>query len=79
MASGEEIDSDWSIGSKSPRKALETLPQSAHDWEHERENQQILRKSPVYDDGTMTFFWYVHCCRYRSERSSMFITTVPEF
>lgn len=59
MASGEDIDSDWSIGSNSPRKALEKLPQSAHDWEHEHESQQMLRKSIVYDDGTMTFFWLV--------------------
>lgn len=63
MASGEEIDSDWSMGSSSPRKALEKLPKTAHDWEDELKYQKDLRKSAVYDDGTMTFFWLVFTCR----------------
>lgn len=56
MTNPEDIDSDWSGGS-SPRKVLERLPRTAHDWDGELKYQQRLRKSVVYDDGTMTFFW----------------------
>lgn len=57
LTSPEDIDSDWSGGS-SPRKVLESLPQTAHNWDDELKHQQSLRKSAVYDDGTMTFFWW---------------------
>ena len=57
MADGD--DSDWSsLGGNSPRRALEKLPRTAHDWDGEQEELKILCTShPVYDDGTMTFFW----------------------
>ena len=57
MADGD--DSDWSsLGGNSPRRALEKLPRTAHDWDGEQEELKILRTShPVYDDGTMTFVW----------------------
>ena len=29
---------------------------TAHDWEGEK---QSARNDGIYDDGTMTFFWYV--------------------
>lgn len=58
MADGDE--SDWSsLAGNSPRRALEKLPQTAHDWAGEQEDLKKLRTThPVYDDGTMTFFWY---------------------
>ncbi|XP_067935492.1 phosphatidylserine synthase 2-like [Watersipora subatra] len=58
MDVGDEIESD---GSNSPRRALAKLPATAHDWEWEWQYQKQLRRShPVYDDGTMTFFWRAH-------------------
>jgi len=56
------LDSDWSnISGTSPRKVLAKLPVTVHDWDKEWQNQKQLRRlHPVYDDGTMTFFWLVY-------------------
>jgi len=52
----EELDSDDAAMTHSPRKALASIPETAHDWDAEKKAAKKIKKG-VYDDGTMTFFW----------------------
>lgn len=50
--------------------------ESEDKYEWEREKQ---RKIQFFDDGTMSYFWYVHCKIQTTKRNSAKITVDPLF